>query len=103
VSRETWQWFGQAGHFVAADRCRFHLHTHVGPFCVSTVGAFFVHDDDRGPTAIGAPDRTYETMVFRLDKDGETDGSDIDMSPYNDLDAANAGHIAMCERWAARR
>lgn len=35
------QEFGQAGHFVGAAKCRFHLHTHARGYCVSTVGEWF--------------------------------------------------------------
>lgn len=34
----NWKWFGHAGHFICADKCRFHLCTLVGKHLVSTVG-----------------------------------------------------------------
>lgn len=95
-----WQWFGQAGHFVAANRCRFHLHTHVGKWCVSTVGDWFESDPHGPPKEIGV-DRLYETMVFEINEDGEVESyaEAAAFAPYNDRDAANAGHMAMCRRY----
>lgn len=38
IDRAKWEWFGNAGHFIGGNHCRFHLCTRVGPWCVSTVG-----------------------------------------------------------------
>ncbi len=56
--------------------------------------------------------RKYETMVFRAKprEDAEAalccpweidSGQDIDMEGYNTAGDAYAGHMAMCEKWAA--
>lgn len=100
------EWFGQAGHFCAAKSCRFHLHTHVNGYCVSTVGDYHPPKDRTGcPTEkaeeIGL-DRLYETMVFKLDVKGETNGNNLDFAAYNDRDAANAGHAAMVAEWSGK-
>jgi len=101
VPKSEWEWFGQAGHHICSDRCRFHLHTHVGGFCVSTVGESYVDHRDDEPDEVGA-DRLYETMVFRL-RDGESDYCNpLVAKPYNDRDAANAGHLAACEEYALK-
>ena len=94
-----WQWFGQAGHFIAANRCRFHLHTHVGKWCISTVGDYYEGDDPYAPpTEIGIG-RLYETMVFELDENGEIKSHiECDLVAYNDRDDANSGHTAMCRK-----
>lgn len=92
------EWFGQAGHFCASDSCRFHLHTHVNGYCVSTVGDYW---PGKTRETIGV-DRLYETMVFVLDAKGETNGDNIDFAAYNDRDDANAGHMAMVDTYAAR-
>lgn len=94
-----WKWFGQAGHFIAANSCRFHLHTHVGRYCVSTVGDYHPsmmrgRGDTEEPNTIGL-NRFYETMVFEIRDDGETNGQEIDFVGYNDRDAANAGHAEL--------
>jgi hypothetical protein len=98
------EWFGQAGHFVCADRCRFHLHTHVNGYCVSTVGEFYPNGGrevkDMDTVGLG---RLYETMVFPLDEmGGVTDWSGLWTEGYNDRDAANAGHAAMLDEWSRR-
>lgn len=35
-----WRWYGNAGHFIAGNNCRFHLCTVVGDTIVSTVGQY---------------------------------------------------------------
>ena len=35
---KNWKWFGNPGHFICAQNCRFHLCTLVGNYLVSTVG-----------------------------------------------------------------
>jgi hypothetical protein len=38
-------------------------------------------------------------MVFKL-KDGGIDHyAELQVGKYNDRDAANAGHMAMCDKW----
>ncbi len=88
-----WVWFGSAGHFIAAQWCRFHLTTKVGPWLVSTVGEYVpdskvrdIFAESRGIVLAGRGDareadwlrkvgfeeigfgRKYETMVFRAGK-----------------------------------
>lgn len=54
--------------------------------------------------------RKYETMVFKATQDKEntccpwrqSSGSDLDFNSYNDSNAAFAGHMAMCEKWAKK-
>lgn len=38
IPESEWRWFGDAGHFICSDHCRFHLSTKVGDWFVSTVG-----------------------------------------------------------------
>lgn len=100
--KQGWQWFGQAGHFCWAADCQFHLHTHVGGengFCVSTVGEYYPMGKKRKKPTEVAIGRLYETMVFKL-KDGGIDHyAELQVGKYNDRDAANAGHMAMCDKW----
>lgn len=102
IPRDRWKWHGRPGHFIGARNCLFRLHTHVGRWCVSTVGEYMPNGTEQ-PRTIGV-DRFFETMVFRCDAKGIEPESweEIDFAPYNDRDAAEAGHIAMCERWAAK-
>lgn len=104
-----WVWFGQAGHHVASDSCLFHLHTHVGRWCISTVGEYYPRSKSVKGAAVGEPvqigsGRLYETMVFPLGADGEvTDWSGEAGCGYNDRAEANEGHVAMCRKYAVKR
>lgn len=90
---------GQAGHFCASDRCRFHLHTHVGNKCISTVGEYYPMGWKRDEPATIGYKCLYETMVFTLEEDGEHSGCNEDFAAYNDRDDANEGHAAMVEKY----
>jgi hypothetical protein len=105
IPTKDWQWFGQAGHFCSADNCRFHLHTHVGDYCVSTVGEWFPADGEKMHAIGGAGHderggRTYETMVFTIDG-GRVSSTEISCDAYWSRKDANDGHLAMCEKYAA--
>lgn len=52
---KNWKWFGHAGHFICADKCRFHLTTKVGKYLVSTIGEWW---PERGSREIHA--RVYD-------------------------------------------
>lgn len=90
IPMDQWEWFGCAGHFICADRCRFHLCTKIRDLLVSTVGEYFPDEGVReglakmrGVTLVGIGDyraadymdkvgfekigsnRLYETMVFK--------------------------------------
>lgn len=90
IPTDQWRWFGNAGHFICAQWCRFHLCTQVGDYLVSTVGEHVPDEgvreivaQSRGVDLTGRGDarlhdfmqkvgfceigygRTYETMVFR--------------------------------------
>lgn len=126
VDKSKWEWFGFAGHFICGRWCRFHLTTKVGDYLVSTIGQFVhpVRSGGRENTEaewlsknpngeqIGHG-RTYETMVFRIGGKCQQEGcdcglptpsdwTDLDMDGYNDPGAATRGHMAMCEKWAAK-
>lgn len=90
---------GTPGHFICAERCLFRRHTHVGPWCVSTVGDYRVSFDHGKPTEIGV-DRLYETMVFRSDPEHHHDGDDLDFAPANDEEMAERNHEEMVAKWA---
>ena len=101
ISHDKWQWFGQAGHFCAADQCRYHLHTHVGKYCISTIGEYFVRSDDKKPTPFGTSTYLYETMVFVLDETGSPETyNEIDTKRTKTRDKAAAAHAELCEKYA---
>jgi hypothetical protein len=91
ISKSKWKWYGNAGHFICSDNCRFHITTEVGKYLISTVGEYFPDSGTREILAssrgiklegigderkydymkkIGFEDlgynRKYETMVFRI-------------------------------------
>jgi hypothetical protein len=92
ISKDEWEWYGNAGHLCVGSDCRFHLCTKIGDFLISTVGEYVppegsreilarsrnivlegigderLHSwlDQNGFEDIGFG-RTYETMVFRVD------------------------------------
>lgn len=102
------EWFGHAGHFIAARRCNFHLTTRVGDYLVSTVGDWRLDDGSKEPTEIGYG-RLYETMVFRAgkpcDAEGchcglpEISGRELDIAGYNTGREARDGHMAMIGKY----
>ena len=93
IAGDKWVWFGNAGHFICARWCQFHLCTKVGRYLVSTVGEYMPDEGSReiyaksanivlegggderyadfmkkhGFVEIGYA-RKYETMVFRAGK-----------------------------------
>lgn len=87
-------YFGQPGHFIAAAQCRFHIHTHVGDFCISTVGEYFPLGSNEMEPLGGQRTDLYETMVFRLGPDGQVKdyGSPVFTDRYSNRDAANLWH-----------
>lgn len=111
VPMSEWRWFGMPGHFIGADSCRFRLCTAVGKWLVSTVGDY--HPPSRTTrTEIGL-DRFYETMVWRAGgpcvADGccclqpSLEGDELDMAGYQTGFEAQAGHLAMCRKWAEKQ
>jgi hypothetical protein len=93
IPEKDWKWFGNAGHFICAFDCQFHLCTLIGDILVSTVGQYFPDSDvreifarSRGVVLNGMGDarradymekigyedigyeRKYETMTFKVTK-----------------------------------
>ncbi len=124
VPQSEWEWFGDPGHFICGQWCRFHLCTKVGEWLVSTVGAY-VHPRhgmgsetkeaewlmDNWPGEDIGYNRKYETLVFRVTgkctdeacKCGMPtfDGSETDGEGYGTAGEAAAGHLALCLKYAS--
>ncbi len=101
---QSWKWFGYAGHFCCARDCLFHLHTHVGKYCVSTVGEYHPGHDREGPKQTIGLDRYFETMVFELTPGGEIKShNELEMEGYNEPEDAMKGHMKMCRKWARKK
>jgi hypothetical protein len=105
IPREKWQWFGEAGHFICANDCRFNLTTRVGKYVVSSVG-LMVQDNKEKEIGLA---RKYKTMVFKFLRVAdcgcciEWTGSELDMCGYNDGKSATVGHYALCAKWANKQ
>ena len=123
ISQSEWKWFGNAGHFICASWCRFHLCTQVGKYLISTVGEYVHPRHGAGSEQvevqwlkknwpgedIGAG-RKYETMVFLAGEPCRSiecgcgmpsiDGHDMDSLGYNTASEATQGHIKLCLKYA---
>ena len=103
VPMSQWRWEGHAGHLIVSKQCRFHLHTRIGDYRISTVGDYYPDGWTKDePETVGL-NRTHETFVFRVSGDGEgepDDWSEIDSTGYNDCEDARKGHMAMCRKYA---
>ena len=107
-----WYFSAFPGHFICAEKCRFHLNTRIGPYRVSSVGDYHPSDADGKPQPIGNG-RLFETMVFRLTGNGlggdpndppegiMANAREIAAKGYNDSREAEAGHYALCQRFDA--
>jgi hypothetical protein len=91
--------FGAPGHFIAADSCRYHLHTHIGKWCVSTVGEYFPAKGEKMET-VGLS-RFYETMVFNT-KSRRSRWQEVDFGAYQTRAQADKGHEALCKKFEVR-
>ena len=100
-------WYGNAGHFIYASRCRFHLCTEVGEYLVSTVGEFYAKPDDKEMTPVGGWNKDlYETKVFKWEgRCGcgcglpEIEPEDLECVRYETPKEANEGHRELCEKY----
>lgn len=105
IAEKDWIWQGRAGHFCGSLDCRFHLATRVGDHLISTVGDYHPRGS-KEPQQVGL-DRLFETMVFCADgalKCGcaeMTGWDEVDADGYNTASDAQAGHMAMCRKYAS--
>ena len=114
--KKNWVWMPHAGHFIAGNKCNFHLSTKVGKYLVSTVGEYW---PDRVSREIHAKiydqkwylenvsllgdyfdsaymkrfgfeeiglNRTFETMVFRAVKDKENKCCPYTANDWDNID-----------------
>jgi len=90
------------GHFIAAEHCRFRIHTGVGHFCVSTMGEYHPFGEEHPVRfdAIFGSGKLYETMVF--DKRHKTDRlryRALEIHGYDTADEARTGHARLIEKY----
>lgn len=104
IAQSKWKWLGHAGHFCGAHKCLHHLHTHVGKFCISTVGDYRpdMKGGDLGERMDIGYERAFETFVFDLLPSGGIDLTEIDTLPANDSKTAEKNHMKMCLKYARK-
>jgi hypothetical protein len=102
ITQDKWIWKGLAGHFCLASKCMFRLHTVVGKYKISTVGACYLENSNE-MYEIGV-DHHYETMVFEGDSYSEIDREIIRKKkkddPYELDKRAEEMHMRMCLKYA---
>ncbi len=102
---------GCAGHSICSDRCRWHRHTIVGNYAVSSVGDLFINKK-RETFGAGSED-WFETMVFPLTdrKFRNNDGcgcrefanySELEGIRYKTAGEAQAGHEKMVKEYLTK-
>ena len=109
IQKTQWEWFGYAGHFIAANYCRFRLCTKVGDYLISTVGDYWHHDERQ---TLGAdPDSFYETYVFKAgarcsvpscgcNMPNLADACEIEGERCATAGEAQVLHLKYCEKYA---
>lgn len=101
IQESEWKQVEGPGHFIAAQHCSFIRHTHVGRYCVSTVGEYRVGGKPENPIESIGYGRLYETMVFPLDKNDQTQSwESLDFLGYNDDLDAERGHRELCLKFS---
>lgn len=105
IPQSEWKWHGLPGHFISADKCVFRLHTTVGEYKISTVGALYRN----GVLEEIGLDRHYETYVFHIPSYSEVDSEGLYLGPKTkhsteiwDMKAEEM-HLAMCFKWAKKQ
>jgi len=114
MDKRDWEWFGNAGHFILGDECKFHLTTILNKrILVSTVGELPINTPGlpEFDTLGGEDGNFYETMVFdegewEYCEDGcgtplarPNSGDCLNMDRYKTRKDANVGHLLLCEKW----
>lgn len=69
IPESEWKWHGLAGHFICADKCIFRLHTTVGRYKISTVGAMYRDLFGKRVLEEVGVQRHYETYVFDIESE----------------------------------
>lgn len=107
-----WEWFGYAGHFIAANSCRFRMCTKVGKYLISTVGDMHYKEDGERKTLGAGDDSFFETYVFLAGPPCSVEGcncgqptllsgSEIDGERCATGGEAQKLHMAKCHEYAA--
>lgn len=97
IPQSEWVWHGTAGHWCCADKCLFRLHTHVGQYCISTIGEYYPNGVD-GEMKYISYSGYYETMVFDEEKDNYW--SEIKLRRCAEREQAVKQHMELCKEYA---
>lgn len=109
IPEDEWIWCGYPGHFIASNSCRFHLHTRVGDWRISTVGDYWprpVRGEEPHQETIGFR-RYYETAIVAVSGFGEHGEGEVvgDHWIYGyegeDATPADLGHMEWCRMVAS--
>lgn len=118
VDSQYWIWLGNAGHFINAERCLFHLSTIVGLVQVSTIGELYPrlgqNPNDKGEMQVlggyahdAEPRMYYETLVWHYFGQNENDDpihrDAISCQRWQTHTEANRMHLATCYEWVRRQ
>ena len=93
-------WFGCAGHLCIADSCRYRLHTHVGQFCISSVGEYYPSPNDKKPSPVGGSGY-FETYIFDLDA-GDGRWEEIGGVRANTWATTHRNHMRLLSKYARK-
>lgn len=108
IPQSEWKWHGLPGHFICVKDCIFRLHTTVGKYKISTVGAMYITIDGKRRLDEVGHKRHYETYVFDLTSDEpflEIDAEELYLgkakSSSEEWDTkAEKMHLDMCFKYA---
>lgn len=124
IPHAEWRWFGDVGHFICGQWCRFHLCTQVGDYLVSTVGRYVHPRHSAGSEQAERewlqkhPDGEevgFGRFYVRLRRPSGNRRSPVPTRPPSAARIriraqstasppgrpSSRGHMEMCERWAA--
>lgn len=99
---------GCAGHCIVGHMCRWHRHTQVGRYRISTIGDYYLRDERR---TLGIEDDSFfETMVFRTlpnEAVGNSgcgcqeveEWSELECNRYATAGEAQSGHEGFVEKY----
>ncbi len=88
------------GHFCGAASCRFWVHSHIGPYCVSTIGEYYPYGNETKPESLGGSGYAYETLVF--DMTSASRWTELAGQRYETAEEAREGHDKYMDVFAAR-
>ncbi len=106
VPINEWKWKGLPGHLCVVSDCIFRLHTQVGDYKISTVGAYYPKNSNKKKMEEIGLDHHYETYVFKGDSMIEIDRGTINLkkdannNPNKADELAEKMHFDFCLKYA---